>query len=206
MHQIRLHVYKMLALAAAAAALVLVNGSASAMAQDHVYFLGYYANANTPGAPDGTLRLANDANVSDTSPAGDLCASIYVFDNRERIAECCTCKVTPNGYLSLSVNQALTSDPLGGGPQKLTRGLIKVLSSARQSEYCDPTHPVLKRGIRAWITHPEALATKGQYSLSVEQLTDSTLGSPELADLPEDCGVILELDVGGICDCTDSGR
>ena len=80
MHQTRLHAYRVLALAAATAALVLVTGRSTAMmAQDHAFLLTYFSNAHKVGAPDGTLRLTNDGNVSGYFPAGDLCASIYVF-------------------------------------------------------------------------------------------------------------------------------
>jgi hypothetical protein len=197
MHQTTLHAYRTLALAAAAAALVLVTGGSTAMAQDHVYFQSYFANAHTPGAPDGTLRLTNDGNS-----ASDLWADIYVFDDDEQMEECCSCTVTPNGYLSLSVDKDLTGDLVA--PLRFhDRGLILVVSSATFGA----TAPVPKRGIRAWITHPEALATEGQYSLSVEQLTDSNLGSEEATVLAETCISIMSLaDDGGVCNCKDAGR
>jgi len=188
-------------------ALALVTGSTIAMAQDHVYFLSYFANAHTLGAPDGTLRLANDGNVSDRSPAGDLCASIYVFDSTEQMLECCGCLVTPNGYLSLSVDRDLTSDPIL--LRFPTRGLFKVVSSLPSAPgACNPTTPVPKPGMRAWITHVEAAGAKGPYSLSVEQLTDSSLGSSEFSDLAEDCDLLSRAcgDAACICSCTDSGR
>jgi hypothetical protein len=198
MHQTTLHAYRALALAAAAAALVLVTGGSTAMAQDHVYFQSYFANVHKPGAPDGTLRLTNDGNS-----ASDLWADIYVFNDDEQMEECCSCEVTPNGYLSLSVDKDLTGNPLA--PERFHgRGLILVVSSAT----FDPTDPVPKRGIRAWITHPEALATEGQYSLSVEQLTDSNPGSEEVAELAETCSFMLSLSVCApcSCSCTDAGR
>jgi hypothetical protein len=200
MHQIRLHAHRTLELAAAAVALVLVTGSGTAMAQDHAFFLSYYANAHTPGAPDGTLRLTNDGHAS----AGNLWADIYVFNDTEQLEDCCSCEVTPNGYLSLSVDKDLTGDPLSWELFH-DRGLIMVVSSATFG----PTAPVPKPGIRAWITHPEALAPNGQYSLSVEQLTDSNLGSEEATELAETCSFIYTLGIGdgaGACFCKDAGR
>jgi hypothetical protein len=102
--------FKGLAFGPMAAALIFAWGSTTAVAQDHVYGLSYFSNAHTRNAPDGVLRLVNDGTVSDASPAGDLCASVYVFDSKEEMNECCSCRITPNGILSLSVNTNLTSD------------------------------------------------------------------------------------------------
>src|SRR5271167_3381130 len=199
MHQTTLHAYRALALAAAAAALVLVTGSSTAMAQDHAFFLSYFSNAHTAGAPDGTLRLTNDGNN-----ASDLCASIYVFNADQEMEECCSCPVTPNGLLTLSVNNNLTSNPLDRG-RTLNRGAIEVVSS-KLSGVCDPTVLTPHVGIRGWLTHVEALGTNRGFSLSVEQLTDSNLGSEEATvSLAETCAFFLTLaDDGGFCICKDA--
>src|ERR1700730_3828500 len=123
---------------AMAAGLILAGGSTTAVAQqdeDDIYALSYYSNAHVTNAPDAALRLVNDGFVSDASPAGDLCASIYVFDSAEQLAECCSCKITPNGILSLSVNTNLTSNTLTG--RIPTRGVVKVVSSALTAGGCD---------------------------------------------------------------------
>src|ERR1700730_4675994 len=127
--------FKDLAFCALAAALILALGSTTTVAQDNIFALGYYSNAHTTGAPDGALRLVNDGYVSDSSPAGDLCASIYVFDSQEQLSECCSCKVTPNGILSLSINKNLTGSTLTGVTP--TRGVVKVVSSALTAGGCD---------------------------------------------------------------------
>src|SRR3982074_701449 len=124
-----------LALSSVAVALVLAVASTGAVGQDNVFALSYFSNANTLGAPDAVLRLVNDGTVSDASPAGDLCASIYVFDSREELNECCSCRVTPNGILSLSVNNSLTSNTVTG--QTLTRGVVKIVSSKPVAGRCD---------------------------------------------------------------------
>jgi hypothetical protein len=196
-----------LALCAAAAAVLVWAFSGAAKAQDVPYALGYYANANNPGSvPDGTLRLVNDGAQGDTSPAGDVCASIYVFDNNENMQECCSCKVTPNGYLSLGVNSNLTAN---NAPNvRLTRGVIKVVSSHMNppnNGVCDPTFDAPVIGIRGWLTH---ITRIGGLQLDVEELKDSSFGANEETDLVEDCGVILSTGHGvtGVCSCTDAGR
>src|SRR3982074_2173652 len=142
---------KTLALSSVAVALVLAVASTGAVGQDNVFALSYFSNANTLGAPDAVLRLVNDGTVSDASPAGDLCASVYVFDSREELNECCSCRITPNGILSLSINKNLTADTLTG--RSLTRGIVKVVSSSLSAGSCSAAAMAPQPGIREWITH-----------------------------------------------------
>jgi hypothetical protein len=172
-------------------------------AQD-VYTVDYYANAHTAGAPDGTLQLVNDGNAGDASPAGDLCAAIYVFDDNENMQECCSCRITPNGYLSLSINSNLTAN---NPPNKtLHRGVIKILSSAPSGGLCDPTTTNIHRGIHGWLTHIEKVGTG--FDHSTEDLKDSALSPSEAGDLAGDCSLIRSAGHGvtGVCSCTDAGR
>ncbi len=175
---------------------------------DAVFAISYYSNAHTTGAPDATLRLSNDGSLTDASPAGDLCAAIYVFDNNEEMVECCSCRVTPNGYLALSVNTNLTSNVLTG--RTLTRGVVKVVSSLPTGGVCDPTTigPNTNNtqvGIRGWLTHVQKAAAGFQFT--EEELLDSNLDNDEQTDLAEDCQVAIELGSGvGVCSCKDSGK
>src|SRR6195256_3449445 len=158
--------FKGLAFGPIAAALILALGSTAAVAQDHIFALSYFSNTNTLGAPDAVLRLVNDGTVSDASPAGDLCASIYVFDSAEQMNECCSCRITPNGILSLSVNTNLTGNTLTG--RVPTRGVIKVVSSKLSGGSCDAKVVAPQIGIRGWITHVQRGA--GAYVLTEEEL------------------------------------
>ena len=200
--------FKSLVFGAMAAALILAFGSTTAVAQvtgfDDVYAVSHFSNAHVTGAPDGVLRLVNDGTLSDASPAGDLCASIYVFDSQEELAECCSCKITPNGILSLSVNNNLTKNTLTGITPP--RGVIKDVSSlpAERTRKCDPTAFSEQEGIRGWITHPQKGTGTG-FGLTEEELMDSFLSTAEANDLAEDCKVLVELGSGhGICSCADS--
>src|ERR1700682_959185 len=196
--------FKSLVFGAMAAALILAVGSTTAVAQtgfDDVYAVGHYANAHVTGAPDGVLRLVNDGTLSDASPAGDLCASIYVFDSAEQLAECCSCKITPNGILSLSVNNNLTKNTLTGVTP--TRGVVKTISSFPTAGVCDATVDNEQEGIRGWITHIQRGAAG--FGQTEEELMDSNLSTAEANDLAEDCKVLIELGSGhGICSCTAS--
>jgi hypothetical protein len=63
----------------------------------------YFANANTTGAPDATVRLDNPGGAA----AASLCADIFVFYENEELAECCSCLEAPDGLRTLSVNNNL---------------------------------------------------------------------------------------------------
>src|SRR5271165_2841575 len=81
----------------------------------------YFANANTSGAPHGTVRI-----TSPGTAAGNICAYIFVFDPYQEMSECCGCLNALDGLATLSINSDLTSNPLTG--VTLTTGLIKILS------------------------------------------------------------------------------
>ena len=69
----------------------------------------YFANANTAGAPDGTVRLTNPGTAG-----GNLCAAVFVFDQNQEMSECCSCFLSPDGLRTLSVNTDITGNPLTG--------------------------------------------------------------------------------------------
>jgi hypothetical protein len=179
-----------------AIALVLGITSRTAYAQDYPFALSYFSNAHASGAPDGVLRIVNDGNTG-----GWLYSNIYVFDNREELLECCSCGVSPNGLLTLSVNKNLTSNPLTG--RIPTRGVIKTVSSTTSN----PTRVTFRAGQREWLTHIQKASTATTYAITESQMTDSTLGGIEFSTLQADCSFAIVLGSGqGVCSCTDSGQ
>src|SRR5208282_3596844 len=130
-----------------AGALLLEVGTATA--QDYTYDVGYFANANASGAPAAQLRLTNDG----YDEAENMCANIYVFDTAEEMQECCSCEITPDGYLDLSVNTNLLGNILDNGT-KPTRGVIALLPTFRP--VCNPALlGDITLGIKGWLTHVE---------------------------------------------------
>src|SRR6185503_9793276 len=74
--------------------------------------------------------------------AGTTCANLYVFAEDQQLAECCACPITPDGLVSLSVRDDLTSNPLTGDVPE--RGVIAMLTSLPSTDgACDPTVPSL---------------------------------------------------------------
>src|SRR5215469_1391867 len=110
--------------------LALTLCTASAFAQADTLKVDYFANANTAGAPDGTVRLSDPG----TYAGGNVCASIFVFDPNQEMSECCSCRLTPDGLRTLSVNSDITGNPLTG--VVLTTGLVKVVSTATVAGGC----------------------------------------------------------------------
>ena len=185
----------------------------TAFAQDpgdfSVYFVTYYSNANTSGAPDGTLRIVNDG---DHPTDANLWASIYVFDDSQEMQDCCSCFVSPDGLLSESVNNQLANPNIElTGRAELNRGVIKVISS----DHNDPTDNGPATGLRGWQTHIQSTSTtvgstkpfpsvgKGPFYVTEDPLSDSNLSAAELSALQESCSLAITLGSGfGSCSCT----
>jgi hypothetical protein len=130
------------------ASLALMVGTAAAQTIENAYSVDYFANANTASAPDATVRVVNPGVTG-----GNLCADIYVFDTNEEMSECCSCTISADGILTLSVDNDLTSNPLTG-PPLLTAGVLKIVSAAPTGGLCPlPTTATPSPTLRTWATH-----------------------------------------------------
>ena len=193
------------------------NALAQNVGDNSDYFVTYYSNANTTGAPDGTLRIVNDGDNATTDSEGiengTLWAAIYVFDDSQELRSCCACQITSDGLLSESVNKELTANEFTGRGQ-IARGVIKVVSSRTN----DPTAPIADPGLHGWMTHIQATTTtfpapgpghavnaveKGPWFVTETALSDSNLTALEEANLATLCSYGLTIGSGyGICPCT----
>ena len=188
----------MILFAVAAAALTLSFGAPTTKAQaiaPDVFQVNYYSGANTRGVADGTVRIVNPG-----TSGGTLCANIYVFSPDQQLDECCSCPITPNGLLTLSVNRDLTSNTLTGRVR--TSGVIKIVSSACGAAPTGPggANPVTA-GLRAWATHIQRLST-GANAVTEEEFQDAGLSAAELARITDQCSDIGDNGSGsGICTC-----
>ncbi len=184
----------------------IASGNAMAQGDNSVYFVTYYSNARTAGAPSAFLRLINDGDKSTTStegvPNGNLWASIYMFDDSLEFQECCSCEVTPDGLTSEWINTELLGNSLTG--KSNTRGVIKVVSSSTNPG--DPTNNTLAPGLRGWATHIQNTKVGDgpqTYAVTETALADSNLSSTENLDLEELCSFSITLGSGkGVCSCT----
>jgi len=201
-------VFAMLVIAMIGTAVAQTSGPAGDFSY---YFVTYFSNGNTSGAPDAVLRLINDGDYSTAQtegrPNGNLWASIYVFDDSQELQECCNCFISPDGLLSESLNKELMANTLTGRDET-SRGVIKVISTSND----DPTYNVLTPGIRGWMTHIQATSNtysggkwveKGPFFVTETKLADANLVSAEEAALETSCSYAITLGSGyGVCSCT----
>jgi hypothetical protein len=182
------------------------NALAQTAGDNSVYFVSYYSNANTTGAPDAVVRAINDGDQATSAVEGvengPLWAAFYIFDDSEELQSCCACLVTSDGIVSESVNKQLTSNEFTGRAE-ITRGVIKVVSSSTN----DPTNPIAAPGLRVWGTHIQATtvlpASKGPFFVTETKFADANLGKVELGNLALSCSYGITLGSGyGVCPCT----
>jgi hypothetical protein len=173
--------------------LALALCTANLFAQADTLKVDYFANANTAGAPDGTLRLTNPG----TYASGNICASIFVLDADEELSECCSCLLTPDGLRTLSVDTDLTSNPLNG--VTLTTGAIKIVSTTPVSGACPlPTKFTPVAALRSWGTHIQ----NSNFSITETPSQDATLVSTETTHLENECYAVGLVGSGkGVCSC-----
>jgi hypothetical protein len=152
----------------------------------------YFSNANTAGAPDGTLRITNPG----TATSGNVCASVFVFDPNQELSECCSCLTTPDGLRTLSVNTDLTGNPLTG--VILSTGVIKIVSTIPVAGACPlPTKVNSEAALRSWTTHIET-----GFAITETASQDATLSTGEVTRLQAECTAIkLDGSGRGICTC-----
>jgi len=154
----------------------------------------YFANANTAGAPDATVRLTNAG-----SSGVNICADIFVYDSSQELSECCSCLITPNGLLTLSVNKALTANPLTG--VTLNTGTISIVSAKTTAGACPlPTAAIAPTsGVRSWATHIQ----NSNFTITEGASQDATLSAGELGVLQNDCYAVNLIGSGkGQCSCS----
>jgi len=150
----------------------------------------YFANANAPGI-DATFRVANPGTTGQ-----DVCAMVYVFAADQQMSECCGCRVTPNGLLTLSLNKDLDLNPLTG--RVPVSGTVQVVAGDRSSNpNCDPSTLTPAGVLTVWATHVQNIAADSSGG-SGGSAPDNL--SP--ADLQSECAFVQGLGSGqGICSC-----
>ncbi|HEY6767978.1 MAG TPA: hypothetical protein VI386_24750 [Candidatus Sulfotelmatobacter sp.] len=175
--------------------LALCAGTAAAQAPPaDTLKVDYFSNANTTGAPDGTLRLTNPG----TAP-GNVCANIFVFDPFQELSECCSCFLSPDGLRTLSVNTDLTANPLTGKNTTLSTGVIKIVSTTLTAGTCPlPTNLNPIPALRAWTTHIQ----NAGFAVTETASQDATLSAAEVSRLKSECNAVRIVGSGaGVCSC-----
>ncbi|HXZ79332.1 MAG TPA: hypothetical protein VEG30_05335 [Terriglobales bacterium] len=192
----------------AAMAMVILGLSSVTSAQlTDVYWVNYFSNRYSPTPAllavniyDQTVRVINPGEQGTPLSAkhGTVCADLYVFDSNQEMSECCSCPITANGLLILSINHDLNGNPLTGFPAP-KEGVIKLVSDNQAN--CDPTSPVPTPDLRAFATHLQAPGGPNLVTTESE-FEPATLQQDELSFLGTACSFVLFLGSGkGSCSC-----
>jgi hypothetical protein len=185
----------MLAFCAIAAAQV-----TDSITQIDVYSVNYYSNRNNTALADSTTRVINPGTVgTPISPGhGTICADVYVFDNTQEMIECCSCPITANGILQLSLLNDLTQNPLTGFPAP-NSGVIKIV--ADDARNCNETAPLPTPQLLAWQTHTQQ-PTSGTFVTTEDEFQHAFLTDDEWLFLGQACSFVQYLGSGkGVCQC-----
>src|SRR5579863_5258515 len=170
---------------------------------------GMVAFAQNPVSADAPfqVRYASNLALGDSvinitntgATGGNICVSVYTFSPDEQEVSCCSCSVTPNALVSLSVNRDLISNTLT--PAHPTSVVVKLLATSGGS--CNAATAgsgasALAPGMAAWGTTLHALG--GGLALTETAFTPGTLSGAELARITSLCGFIQANGSGfGIC-------
>jgi hypothetical protein len=170
--------------------------SAQAIDPD-TFKVNYFSNVGTGLAP-AQVRLTNVG-----TSGGSICADIYVFDPNQELQECCSCRVTPDGLLTLGIGPLggdIGANPLTGQNPPFLNGLIAIISSSgtcSNSGLPLPVSPKPTPGLRAWATH-----LNGPGLVTETEFQDSGLTALEVSRVVAECQAIQLVGSGkGVCGC-----
>src|SRR5271154_6956038 len=127
-------------------ALAALAFSAVAFADD-TFQIDYAANLNVG---DSFVNFTNSGATVASGVSQNLCINLYTFDPEEELISCCSCSVTPNGLVSLSVIKSLISNPLT--PAIPTSVVIKAVASTGTCNASVVSPANLAHGLLAWGT------------------------------------------------------
>jgi hypothetical protein len=197
------------------------------------FVVGYFANlTNGDSLINITNTGANGAPLNGPNfgtPAGNVCVNVYAFSPDEQLVACCSCVITPNGLVSLSVVNDLISNTLTGvRPNSV---VVKILASqvigttaqqaAGSTSTCTNSAALVgpvgapavdgiprpTSGIVAFRTTIHAAPAASTFGTTETQFLRATLSAAELASITNRCtNIIGNGSTFGICrSCRQGG-
>jgi hypothetical protein len=195
-----------------------LTASAFAFAQNPITadstFQVHYASNLTAG--DSVINISNTgamgsalATGTSATVTGSICVNVYTFAPDEQEVSCCSCPVTPNGLVSLSVKNDLINNVLT--PAVPTSVIVKLLATTPAGGSCSGSAAVataanLATGLVAWGTtvHPGVAA--GTFDTTETAFTPASLSAGELAKLTTLCNFNIVNGSGfGVCNSCRAG-
>jgi hypothetical protein len=165
-----------------------------------VYQVNYYSNRNNTSLADSVVRVINPGVVgTPLSPDhGTICADVYVFDATQEMVECCSCPITANGIIELSLLNDLTQNPLTGFPAP-NSGVIKIVSDVNTN--CNELAPAPVPTLLGFASHVQQ-PLAGTFVTTEDEFQPAVLTGDELAFLGQACSFVQYLGSGkGVCSC-----
>jgi hypothetical protein len=162
---------------------------------DDTFQVRYAANLNIG---DSVVNFTNSGATVSGGVSQNLCINLYTFDPQEELISCCTCSVTPNGLVSLSVIKSLISNPLT--PAIPTSVVIKAIASTGTCNASGVTNTA--HGLLGWATtlHQNTSTASPSYAVTETAFSEATLTAAELNHVTSFCGFIQANGSGfGIC-------
>ncbi len=166
--------------------------------------------AQNPITADSPFQVRYASNVGPTTPGdsvvnitntgaagGNICVNVYTFSPDEQLISCCSCVVTPNALVSLSVKNDLISNTLT--PAVPGSVVVKLLGTTGGA--CNAATPgTLAAGMAAWGTTIHATPGAATYSVTETAFTPATPSAAELGRIAALCGFIQTNGSGyGLC-------
>jgi hypothetical protein len=174
------------------------------------YYVDYYSN-NIDHGLDQAIRIINVGTLGTplTSPSGDICANVYVFDANQELLACCAQRLTPNELATAFVHYQLTNNTVTTVVPP--SGVIKVVLAQPPGSTCTPTTigatPDAGLGV-VFGTHlqKEGYYPNTNYFVTETQKAPSTLSSAEQGFLQLACSFALYIGSGqGTCTISAPG-
>ena len=183
------------------------------------FFQIRYASNLTSG--DSVINITNTGanGASLTGPGfggavGNICVNVYAFSPDEQLISCCSCPITPNGLVSLSVNSDLVSNTLTGvRPNSVVVKFVNTGATATFSgTSCTNSAALagtaafpLAGGFQAFGTTIHATAAAA-FASTETPFSRATLSPGELASITNRCtNIIGNGSTFGICRSCRSG-
>ena len=141
--------------------------------------------------------------------AGNICVNVYAFSPDEQLVSCCSCLITPNGLVSLSVTGDLISNTLTGvRPNSVVVKLVNTAAGAAfTGTNCTNSAALagqaafpLAGGMLAFGTTLHAGAAAGTFPTTETPFLKATLSPAELASITNRCtNIVGNGSTFGIC-------
>ena len=136
------------------------------------------------------------------SPNGNICLNVYGFSPDEQLVSCCSCLITPNGLVSLSVtNDVLINTLTGIRPNSAVIKLVTTASAPGASFTTNCTNSaalagtpnnVVVGGSQAWGTTLHGPAVNGGSFVTTEvPALEATLNPQDLLSITSRCANII---------------